>query len=82
MWHILRKNKSAKSEPQLDIMVLAFDVLSAELHVKSESILWTLCLKDVFGVVGELRVSSYIRLTESIAVWYILLERVIFSIAN
>ena len=57
-----------KSEPQLDIMVLTFDVLSAKLHVKSESILWTSCLKEVFGVVGELRLSSYIRLTESITV--------------
>ena len=58
-----------KSEPQLDIIVLAFDVLSAKLHVQSESILWTLCLKEVFGVVGELRlISSYIRLTESIVV--------------
>ena len=58
-----------KSEPQLDIIVLAFDVLSAKLHVQSESILWTLYLKEVFGVVGELRlISSYIRLTESIVV--------------
>ena len=57
-----------KSEPQLDIMVLAFDVLSAKLHVKSKSILWTLCLKEVFGVVGELRLGSYIRLTESVTV--------------
>ena len=57
-----------KSEPQLDIMVLVFNVLSAKLHVKSESILWNLCLKEVFGVVGELRLSSYISLTESITV--------------
>ena len=57
-----------KSERQLDIMVLAFDVLSAKLHVMSESILWTLCLNEVLRVVGELRLSSYIRLTESITV--------------
>ena len=38
--------------------------------------------RSIWGYYGELRLSSYIRLTESITVWYILLKRVIFSIAN
>ena len=36
---------------------------------------------SILGFYSELRLSSYIRLTESITVWYILLKRVTFSIA-
>ena len=75
-----------KSEPRLDIMVLAFDVcFIMQLNYMSSLSRYYgpyICLKEVFWVVGELRLSSYIRLTESITVLYILLKRVIFSIAN
>ena len=39
--------------------------------LNAESILWTLCLKEVFGVIGELRLSSYIRLTGSIYIYFV-----------
>ena len=38
--------------------------------------------RSIWSYYSELRLSSYLRLTESITVGYILLKRVIFSIAN
>ena len=51
-----------KSEPQY-IMALAFNVLSA-ITVKAESILWTICLKKVCGVISEPRLIASLAVGE------------------
>ena len=70
-----------KSEPQ-DIMVLAFDVLSAKLSSVSRYYGPYMFESSIWGYYSELRLSSYVRPTESITVRYILLIRLIFSMAN